>query len=533
MISRIKYLFIFLPLLLAAAAFSQPSGGQQNIDPNGYNKFYYDNGVVSSEGMMKNGKPEGYWKTYLPNGKLKSEGNRKSFLLDSVWKFYDEKGNRSAEINYKAGKKEGSKKTFDKDGKLITDETYSADVKEGETKTFYPSGKVKFSVPFKKGQEDGSAFEYSEDGSIITVMDYKVGFMRAQEKINRRDQNKLKQGKWKEFFENGIAHYEFMFRDDTLNGYSKEFNKDGTLKTITKYEKGKAMKDVPELSVLEMRDLYYADGRIKSQESYKEGKPEGTFKYYDTLGKITDARIYKDGDLIAQGIYNDQLKEEGHWKEFHPDGQLKGEGDYKNGLKSGEWKYFHPNGKLEQFGKYDAKGRPNGAWKWFHESGNPLREEVYSKGLREGTMTEYSDSGSVITKGEYSEGLKQGQWMYTLGDYKEEGEYKDDVRVGVWKHYYTTNNQLRFQGNFIDGQPEGKHKYFYANGKLRAEGKYAGGKKDGDWTYMFYANSDEQKDSEGDPVQIPTYLIITYRIGVEERFDGTAVVPLSDISDIQ
>ena len=263
MISRITHLF-FLVTLFAVSAIAQPAN-QQNINPNGYNKFYYDNGAVSSEGMMKNGKPEGYWKTYLPNGKLKSEGNRKSFLLDSIWKFYDEKGNRSAEINYKAGKKNGSKKTFDKDGKLITDEAYADDVKEGDTKTFYPSGKVKFSVPFKKGLEDGNAFEYNDDGTIITVMDYKVGFMRAQEKINRRDQNKLKQGKWKEFFDNGLPHYEFMFRDDTLNGYSKEFNKDGTLKTITKYDHGKALKDVPELSVLELRDEYYADGRLKSQ----------------------------------------------------------------------------------------------------------------------------------------------------------------------------------------------------------------------------------------------------------------------------
>jgi hypothetical protein len=33
-------------------------------NPNGYNKFYYDNGALSSEGTMKDGKPEGYWKNY-------------------------------------------------------------------------------------------------------------------------------------------------------------------------------------------------------------------------------------------------------------------------------------------------------------------------------------------------------------------------------------------------------------------------------------------------------------------------------------
>jgi antitoxin component YwqK of YwqJK toxin-antitoxin module len=109
MIRNIKYFIFLLPLLITAAVFSQPTGNQ-NINPNGYNKFYYDNGKVSSEGNMKNGKPDGYWKTYLPNGKMKSEGNRKNFLLDSTWKFYDDNGSLSSEINYKAGKKEGAKK---------------------------------------------------------------------------------------------------------------------------------------------------------------------------------------------------------------------------------------------------------------------------------------------------------------------------------------------------------------------------------------------------------------------------------------
>jgi len=44
-------------------------------NPNGFNKFYYDNGKVSSEGNMRDGKPDGYWKTYAENGTIKNEGN--------------------------------------------------------------------------------------------------------------------------------------------------------------------------------------------------------------------------------------------------------------------------------------------------------------------------------------------------------------------------------------------------------------------------------------------------------------------------
>ena len=80
-----RRLLNILLLLFPAVLIAQP---QQNTNPNGYNKFYYDNGKISSEGPMRDGKPDGYWKTYSLNGVLKSEGNRKNFQLDSVWKFY-------------------------------------------------------------------------------------------------------------------------------------------------------------------------------------------------------------------------------------------------------------------------------------------------------------------------------------------------------------------------------------------------------------------------------------------------------------
>ena len=105
-----KKVKIFILLLLPGFLFAQ---SPQNVNPNGYNKFYYDNGKVSSEGTMRDGKPDGYWKTYAETGKIKSEGNRKNYELDSVWKFYDGLGNLAFVFNYSQGKKNGLKQTFD------------------------------------------------------------------------------------------------------------------------------------------------------------------------------------------------------------------------------------------------------------------------------------------------------------------------------------------------------------------------------------------------------------------------------------
>ena len=74
---------------------------KNETNPNGYNKFYYENGILSSEGYMKDGKADGYWKNYYENGKIKNEGNRKNFQLDSLWKFYNEKGKLTKTFYYK------------------------------------------------------------------------------------------------------------------------------------------------------------------------------------------------------------------------------------------------------------------------------------------------------------------------------------------------------------------------------------------------------------------------------------------------
>ncbi|MGB0165320.1 MAG: toxin-antitoxin system YwqK family antitoxin, partial [Luteibaculum sp.] len=85
---------------------------QQGLKTEGYNKLYYENGKLASEGFSKDGKPEGYWKTYYQNGQLKSEGSRKNFQLEGIWKFYDSDGNLSSEITYEEGKKNGPNRIY-------------------------------------------------------------------------------------------------------------------------------------------------------------------------------------------------------------------------------------------------------------------------------------------------------------------------------------------------------------------------------------------------------------------------------------
>ncbi len=500
-----KLFFILFPSVLLA----QPN---QPVNPNGYNKFYHENGKVSSEGTMRDGKPDGYWKTYSLSGVLKSEGNRKNFQLDSTWKFYSENGKLAFEFNYKEGKKSGPKKNYDtKEGFLITAESYENDIKQGNTINYYPDGKVKQTIPFIAGKEEGFGYEYATDSTIITITEYKMGFIKHEERINRRDANGLKQGMWKVFYPSGIVQTEVPYLDDKMNGYLKEYSPKGGLLNTTKYINGVLQTNVPELAKVDVKTYYYPDGKVKYVGTYKDDIPEGIHREFTPEGEVKSAKIFADGLLIGEGIIDTLGRQQGPWKEFHTNGELKSQGEYLNGKRIGEWVFYHPNKKIEQKGKYDKKGKAQGPWKWYYESGNILREENYLNDRQDGIMTEYDDAGKVITKGEYIDGYKEGEWFLELQDYREEGTYKGDKRDGAWKHYFLNTSKVRYEGKYIDGTPDGMQVYYYENGKERQTGKYVGGLKEGDW--KFY-------DEQGFLI-----LIITFKNDIEIKFDGVKINP--------
>ncbi len=500
------FLLILLPAFLSAQTNSK-------IIRDGYNKFYYDNGKISSEGTMREGRPDGYWKTYSENGNLKSEGNRKNFQLDSVWKFYSEQGKLAFEFNYREGKKNGPKNTYDtKEGFLITSENYVNDQKHGNTTIYFTDGKVKQTIPFVMGKENGMGFEYSSDSVIITITQFQKGFISKEEKINRRDANGLKQGMWKEFYPKDLViKSEVNYSEDKMNGYLKEYSVKGSLLNTTKYINGVHITDAPELAKLDVKTTYYDNGAVKSTATYKDGVAQGILREFSPEGKVVNSKVFVNGTLTGEGVLDTAGRMQGQWVEYHTNGEIKSKGEYLNNIRVGNWTFFHSNKKTEQTGKYDKKGKAQGPWKWYHESGNILREETYRNGLQDGLMTEYSDSGKVITKGEYIDGMKEGPWMFELGSYREEGNYKADKWDGEWKSYYTDNGKLRFVGKFIDGVPDGMQIFYYLNGKEKQMGKYAGGLKEGEW--KFYEETGL------------LFLTILYKNDIEIRFDGVKVVP--------
>ncbi|MCD4698488.1 MAG: hypothetical protein K8S16_19855, partial [Bacteroidales bacterium] len=315
------FLFLLPGLLLFA---------QEDIIPNGYNTFYYENGEVASEGTMRNGKPDGYWKTYYQNGILKSDGNRKDFLLDSIWTFYNDSGYVALQITYKKDKKNGIRRTFHENE--IIEENFIDDVKQGFTYFYYSDKKLWKEINFVDGLEEGIGREYARnDGRVIKLIYHKKGFISDIENINRIDKTGMKQGKWKYFYDNWQVRLDGEYKNDLKHGYFKEYSRDGSLITTSKYIDGILQEDVAELAKLDIKREYYPSGNVKIVASYKEEVPEGIRREYSPDGEVVAGYIFKQGDVIGEGIINEEGIKDGPWKEFYTNGALKSEGVYDQG----------------------------------------------------------------------------------------------------------------------------------------------------------------------------------------------------------
>ena len=512
----------FVPffLIVYTVTFSQTD---ENLS-DGYHILKYPNGAISSEGTIKNGKPDGFWKSYFVTGIKKSEGKRTNYLLDSIWTFFDQTGDTLEKINYLFGKKNGYYYKYKKDpaeGLYIwSKELFAGDKKEGIAHFYYPDRKIKQTIPYNEGKKEGLSREYDHDGTVMTLMEYNNDFLVSREKVNRKDNNGMKQGDWKEFYPNGGIRVEKSFKDDLLHGYYKEYDQRGKLTLTMLYENGAIVKsNVEDQPDIEIVKNYDQSGKLIYSGPYRNKIPVGIHREYGADGKVLNSKIYNDnGLLISEGIVDDAGNSNGKWKDLFPSGKIKAEGQYTDNRRTGLWKFYDDVEKVEQTG-YFNNGRPDGMWKWYYENGTLLREEEYFQGQRDGSYIEYSRNGETIAQGQYSDGEKNGEWKYKSGNNYEEGKYIIGLRDGLWKSYYP-DGHLRFKGSYVQGNANGTHIFYFEDGKIKEERYYQAGIREKTW---------KKYDEDGSLL-----LSIAYKNDMEISINGIKIkLPESDVKLIK
>jgi len=488
--------------------------------------FYYASGEKSSEGQIVNGKATGIWNNYYENGNLKSKGLLVNDKTDSLWKFYTEQGILKAEIEFSKGIKNGIEKTYDNDGLLLEEKKYINGSINGYAYS-YANGKMISKEKYIENKRQGYGYQFKEE-RIISILNYVDDYVRTRDAINRFNTADKKTGKWVLFYPCSLPcnepyniQFEERYSNGIKNGIFREYSEEGALINQVRYLNGEIVNDSTLMAQkVETSVTYFSNGNIKEEGTVLNAKKHGFFNEYDSLGNRIKSIDYRDGKLIAQGgIISQKGLKSGFWKYYYSTGELKSEGNYKDGHKIGKWKWYFKTGKIQQIGKYKGKQKAIGNWIWYYESGEIKRTEDFINGKEDGYLIEYTDSGSIITKGEFIEGLKEGFWFYQVGDYREEGKYASGEKTGEWKEFYTKNDTtLIFKGSFIDGIPIEKHTYFDPiDGKKMLEGKYVSGMREGRW-YRY--------NKMGEKV-----LEIEYRAGKEYRIDGKKMKPFEDVDE--
>lgn len=116
---------------------------------------------------------------------------------------------------------------------------------------------------------------------------------------------------------------------------------------------------------------YAANGKLKEESYYFDGRREGEYK-----------KMYFSGNTNMEGEYIDG-KRTGHWTKYsNLTTEVLYEGDYEEGKKSGEWKYYDSKGGVKAKGNY-KNDKKDGAWEYYDKKGQVALTKVFKDGVED------------------------------------------------------------------------------------------------------------------------------------------------------
>jgi antitoxin component YwqK of YwqJK toxin-antitoxin module len=170
------------------------------------------------------------------------------------------------------------------------------------------------------------------------------GSLYAQ-KINKKDSDGKKQGKWiyfgkdrpnQGFPENGKVE-EGEYKDDRKEGFWIKYHLDGKTPKL----KGEYSFNRPKGHYVK----YHENGKVKEMGTFERDM------YQDTL-----KRYHENGQLEYEAFYNGSGQEEGKVTYYYANGQIEFEYTSKNGKPSGQATRYYENGDIKEKLSFNADG---------------------------------------------------------------------------------------------------------------------------------------------------------------------------------
>jgi antitoxin component YwqK of YwqJK toxin-antitoxin module len=136
--------------------------------------------------------------------------------------------------------------------------------------------------------------------------------------------------------------------------------------------------------------------------------------------------FFSISELIQFIIFkkNNPDKEEGIFKTFYENGNIKSEQNYLNWKFNGKWKIFYENGNIKSENNYQ-EGKLNGESKEFYENGNIKSENNYQDDKLNGESKEFFQDGNIMSLKNYLNNRTDG----TQIEWYNNGQIKRQVKT--------------------------------------------------------------------------------------------------------
>ena len=248
---------------------------------------------------------------------------------------------------------------------------------------------------------------------------------------------------------------------------------DGKLAYIQELKIIKGQPPIPNGKYIE----YYKNGQIKVQGNNKDGKRDGEFKAFLSNGKSAGSVFYKDGKIIKSTLVN-SMKDNASFS-------LTTDINYNlnsNEIITDEF----PNGLLKQYFIYNKNGLLDGESREYYEEGDIKSISHFKNDIPDGVFISYYQNGNIENKYAYVNGQANGECFsyYENGKLEERYFLKNGEIDGEAFAYYPSG-KLEVKDFFKDGKKEGESIFYHENGNIKQKSTFKNGKREGDLFIYF------------------------------------------------
>jgi len=235
----------------------------------------------------------------------------------------------------------------------------------------------------------------------------------------------------------------------------KGYYSDGKLAYILELKLLKGKNPIPNGKYIE----YYKNGQVKVQGNHKEGKRDGEFKAFLRNGKSVGSVFYKDGKIIKSTLVN-SMKDNASFSLVT---------DINYNLNSHEIVTDEfPNQLLKQYFIFNKNGLLDGESREYYEEGDIKSISPFKNNIPDGVFISYYQNGNIKEKHTYKNGNEEGEGLfyYQNGNIGQNSFLLNGKLVTEVFEYYPNGN-MKTKAHYIDGKLNGELIIYYENGNIK------------------------------------------------------------------